>query len=148
MNAIDPDAYAGALTRWLQQHQGTLPQSLALDGKSIGNGKCGMIVTLCRHEDGRPVAMRAATGKKEDSEDSEVSEGRALLESDDVILSNKTVTLDPLHNKTPTLRGIVEKGGDYLVGTKDNTSERVKVCRGALHQQPPFRPKRRQPRTA
>lgn len=135
LNSIDPDAYASALTRWLQHHQGTLPQSLALDGKSIGNGKCGMIVTLCRHEDGRPVAMRAATGKKEDSE---VSEARTLLESDDVILANKTVSFDPLHNKAPTLRGVVEKGGDYLVGTKDNTSERVKVCRGALHQQPPF----------
>lgn len=135
MNKIDPDAYAEAITRWLQQNQGSLPQSLALDGKSIGNGKCGMIVTLCRQEDGRPVAMRAATGKKEDSE---VSEARALLSSEEVILVNKMVTLDPLHNKQDTLRVIAQKGGDYLVGTKDNTSDRVKASQAALQGVPPF----------
>jgi hypothetical protein len=97
-----------------------------LDGKSIGNGKCGMIVTLCRQDDGRPVAMRAATGKKEDSE---VSEARKLLQSEEVILANKIVTIDPLHNKQETLRSIVQKIGDYLVGTKDKTSDRVNAAR-------------------
>lgn len=135
MNKIDPDAYAEVLTRWLQQNQGSLPQSLALDGKSIGNGKCGMIVTLCRQEDGRPVAMRAATGKKEDSE---VSEARKLLQSEEVILANKIVTIDPLHNKQQTLRSIVQKGGDYLVGTKDNTSDRLKASQTALQGAPLF----------
>jgi hypothetical protein len=76
MNAIDPKAYAGALTAWLQAHSGIVPRSLAIDGKSIGDGKCGMIITLCRHEDGRPVAMIPATGEKEDSE---AGEARALL---------------------------------------------------------------------
>jgi Domain of unknown function (DUF4338)/DDE_Tnp_1-associated len=66
LNAIDPTAYSQALTAWLQANSGILPRSLALDGKSIGDGKCGMIITLCRHEDGRPVAMIPATGKKED----------------------------------------------------------------------------------
>jgi hypothetical protein len=61
---LDPEAYARALTAWLQANTGLLPRSLALDGKSIGAGKCGMIITLCRHEDGRPVAMIPATGKK------------------------------------------------------------------------------------
>jgi hypothetical protein len=68
MNALDPHAYAATLTDWLQAHSGILPRSLALDGKTIGDGKCGMIVTLCRHEDGRPVAMIPASGKKEDCE--------------------------------------------------------------------------------
>lgn len=67
MHKIDPKAYATALNQWLQTNAGILPRSLAFDGKSIGNGKCGMIITLCRHEDGRPVAMMPATGKKEDS---------------------------------------------------------------------------------
>ena len=35
-----------------------------------------MIITLCRHEDGRPVAMIPANGKKENCE---VSEARALV---------------------------------------------------------------------
>jgi hypothetical protein len=79
--------------------------------------------------------MRAATGKKEDSE---VSEARALLSSEEVILANKIVTIDPLHNKQNTLRVIAQKGGDYLVGTKDNTSDRVKASQAALQGVPPF----------
>ncbi|MEI7911875.1 MAG: hypothetical protein WCK77_19775 [Verrucomicrobiota bacterium] len=133
MNALDPHSYAHALTAWLQANAGILPRSLALDGKYIGDGKCGMIVTLCRHEDGRPVAMIPATGKKEDCE---VSEGRALLADPQVRLENAIVTADPLHNKEATLRVIVEKGGDYLVGTKANTSKRLQGVHDALKDTP------------
>jgi hypothetical protein len=133
MNDIDPKAYAAALTQWLQANTGILPRSLAIDGKSIGDGKCGMIITLCRHEDGRPVAMIPATGKKEDSE---VSEARALLADPQVRLENALITADPLHNKEPTLRGIVEKGGHYLIGAKGNTSNRFEAVEKALEGTP------------
>ncbi len=133
MNKIDPKSYAAALTAWLQANTGILPRSLAFDGKSIGDGKCGMIITLCRHEDGRPVAMIPATGKKEDSE---ASEARALLADPQVRLENALVTADPLHNKEPTLRVIIEKGGDYLVGTKGNTSARLEAVEKALENTP------------
>jgi len=117
----------------LQANSGILPRSLALDGKTIGDGKCGMIVTLCRHEDGRPVAMIPASGKKEDGE---VSEARSLLGSPQVSLENALITLDPLHNKQDTLRVIVEKGGDYLIGTKANTSKRLQGVEQALKDTP------------
>ncbi len=133
MNKIDPKAYAAALTGWLQANSGILPRSLAIDGKSIGDGKCGMIITLCRHEDGRPVAMIPATGKKEDSE---ASEARALLADPQVRLENALVTADPLHNKEPTLRVVIEKGGDYLIGTKGNTSKRLDTVEKALQDTP------------
>lgn len=133
MNAIDPKSYAAALTKWLQANTGILPRSLAIDGKSIGDGNCGMIITLCRHEDGRPVAMIPATGKKEDSE---ASEARALLADSQVRLENALITADPLHNKEPTLRVIVEKGGDYLIGTKGNTSKRLEAVEKALESTP------------
>ena len=133
LGAIDSSAYAHALTAFLQAHAGLLPRSLALDGKSVGNGKCGMILTLCRHEDGRPVAMTVAHGKKEDCE---VSEGRALLADSQVQLVNALVTADPLHNKTETLRIILDKGGDYLVGTKENTSKRLAGAKQALQDSP------------
>lgn len=133
MNAIDPKDYAAALTQWLQANTGILPRSLSFDGKSIGDGKCGMIITLCRHEDGRPVAMIPATGKKEDSE---ASEARALLASPHVCLENALLTADPLHNKESTLRVIVEKGGDYLIGTKGNTSNRLEAVEKAIEGTP------------
>src|ERR1035437_9821069 len=129
LGAIEPTAYARALTAFLQAHAGRLPRSLALDGKSVGNGHCGMIVTLCRHEDGRPVAMTVARGKKEDCE---VSEGRALLADPQVELVNALITADPLHNKQDTVRVILDKGGDYLIGTKENTSQRLAGARQAL----------------
>lgn len=131
--AVDPNAYARALTAWLQANTGVLPRSLALDGKSVGNGRCGMIITLCRHEDGRPVAMIPATGKKEDCE---VSEARALLADPQVELVNALITADPLHNKEATARVILEKGGDYLLGTKENTPRRLKGATRALEGSP------------
>jgi len=133
MNQLDPQEFAQVLTEWLQANQGTLPASLAIDGKSIGNGKAGMIITLCRHEDGRPVGLIPATGKKEDCE---VSEARALLQDPSVNLVNKTVTLDPLHNKFETLDTIVKKGGDYIVSTKENTSKRLESAQKALQDAP------------
>lgn len=89
-----------------------------------------MIITLCRHEDGRPVAMIPATGEKEDSE------ARALLASPQVKLEDALLTADPLHNKEATLRVIVEKGGDYLVGTKGNTAVRLGAVEKALGSTP------------
>ena len=131
--AVDPCAYARALTAWLQANAGVLPRSLALDGKSVGDGRCGMIITLCRHEDGRPVAMIPASGKKEDCE---VAEARALLADPHLELVNALITADPLHNKEATARVILEKGGDYLIGTKENTSKRLEGASRALENSP------------
>jgi hypothetical protein len=39
MNLLNPQDLAKVLTSWLQVNQGRLPASLALDGKSIGDGK-------------------------------------------------------------------------------------------------------------
>ena len=64
---MDPHALANALNRWLAVHRDKLPKSLALDGKDLGHG-LGAIVTLCRHEDGRPVAMESYSGAKDDCE--------------------------------------------------------------------------------
>ena len=77
--------------------------------------------------------MIPATGKKEDSE---VSEGRALLGSPEVNLAGSIVTVDPLHNKTETMRTIVRQGGDYIVGTKDNTSNRLEAAENTLQGTP------------
>ena len=44
MNLLSPQDFGKVLTSWLQANQGNLPASLALDGKSIGDGKAGMII--------------------------------------------------------------------------------------------------------
>jgi hypothetical protein len=92
-----------------------------------------MIVTLCCHEDGRHVAVIPASGKKEHCE---VSEARTLLSDQQVELVNALIRADPLHNKEATVRVILEKGGDYLIGTKANTSSYLEGSTEALKGSP------------
>ena len=92
-----------------------------------------MMITLCRHEDGRPVAMIPATGKKEDSEG---SEARALLADPAINPAGALITADPLHNKQATVRVIMEKGGDCLIGTKDTPPKRQEAAIDALRGTP------------
>lgn len=60
----------------------------------------------------------------------------ALLADPQVQLADALVTADPLHNKADTARVIVEKGGDYLIGTKENTSKRLAAAEQALRATP------------
>jgi hypothetical protein len=48
--ARGPAACACFLAAWLQAYSRLLPGNLALDCKNIGEGICGMIITLCRRE--------------------------------------------------------------------------------------------------
>jgi hypothetical protein len=43
-----------------------------------------------------------------------------------------------VHNKEATVRVILEKGGDYLIGTKANTSKRLEGSVNALKGSPFF----------
>ena len=65
-----------------------------------------------------------------------MSEARALLADPQVRLENALVTADALHNKQETMRVIAQKGGDYLIGTKGNTSKRHEATVEALRDTP------------
>lgn len=95
INGIDPQALAKELNAWLAVHQDKLPKSLALDGKDLGHA-LGAIVTLCRHEDGRPVAMASYSGKKDDCE---LPVAQELLIQSGAFLENATITSDALHTQ-------------------------------------------------
>jgi hypothetical protein len=113
--ALDLDALAHVLTRWLQAQAGRLPASLALDGKTIRD-HLGCIVSLVEHEDGAPVALIAAPNKGH-----ELPAGQKLLRSESVNLVGCVVTADPLHCQKETAQLITqEKGGDFVLGVKDN----------------------------
>ena len=45
------------------------------------HGEASHIITLCRHEDGRPVAMTVARGKKEDTSQRLAGATQALKET-------------------------------------------------------------------
>lgn len=95
INGVDPEVLARALNQWLAAHQDKLPKSLALDGKDLGHAM-GAIVTLCNHEDGRPVAMASYSGKKDDCE---LPVAQELLRQSGGLLENATVTSDALHTQ-------------------------------------------------
>jgi hypothetical protein len=113
--ALNLDALTGVLTRWLQSQAGFLPASLALDGKTIRD-HLGCIVSLVEHEDGAPVALIAAPHKGH-----ELPAAQKLLRSKAVNLLGCIVTADPLHCQKETAQIITQqKGGDYVLGVKDN----------------------------
>lgn len=127
---IGLDQLLELLTRWLTQHEGTLPRTLALDGKDLG-AQLGIIVSLVNttysgagarpglEHDGTPapvLAMAVASGKGH-----ELTAAQELLDREDVDLRGALLTADALHCQHATLHQIVAvKGGDYLVSLKDN----------------------------
>ena len=116
LTRMDAEAFAARLSQWLLARAGTLPQSLAMDGKMLRD-HIGLL-TLAQHEDGAPQAL-AVYDQKEGTERCEQTAAVALLESLPA-LDEKIVTADPLHCQRKTARVIVEKGGDYLLQIKGN----------------------------
>ena len=95
VNGADPEQLAAAFNQWLGVHQDKLPRSLALDGKDLGH-TLGAIITLCRHEDGRPVAMASYSGEKDDCE---LPVSQELIRQSSDLLENATITTDALHTQ-------------------------------------------------
>jgi hypothetical protein len=116
LTRLDAEAFATLLSQWLLTRAGSLPQSLAMDGKMIRD-HIGLL-TLAQHEDGAPQAL-AVYDQKEGTERCEQTTAAALLASLPT-LDGKLVTADPLHCQRKTARIIVEKGGDYLLQIKSN----------------------------
>ena len=132
---LDLDALARTLTLWLQEHAGTLPRNLALDGKDVRSG-LGMIVTLADVESGIPVALGPAPGKGH-----ELKKGQALLADSDVHLSGMTVTADALHCQTETAHLIAQtRGAEYVLQVKGNQPAVENVARFAVPESTPFLP--------
>jgi hypothetical protein len=117
LRQLDIDEFAAVLSGWLQQHSGTLPAALALDGKFIRN-TVG-IVCLADHETGIPRAMAKASKKEGEGEDCELKSAQLMIrnESD---LTDTVITADALHCQRQSARDIVERGGEFIIQVKDN----------------------------
>ena len=119
----------------------SLPETLAMDGKMIGD-IIGM-VSLVQTEDGDPVAM-AIMDQKEGTERCELKAAQKLI-TQLPDLENKTVTADPLHCQRQSARMIVEKGGNYLFQIKGNQPNLYKVAQQEVLASP-FYPSNPRPR--
>ena len=107
----------------------------AIDGKEIrgsietGARRGEAIVQAVRHECGEPAAQAYYSGEKE----SEVPTVRGLLARSG--LGAQKLSLDALHCKPQTLELIVNGGGRYLIGLKDNQKELKKQVVQAVQTQ-------------
>ena len=88
LKQIDAQKLSEVLNSWCQAHWGSLPKSLALDGKNIRNRVHQ--VTLAEHQGGSPVAMTITEDKGQ-----ELPAAQQLLKSSN--LENTVVTADALH---------------------------------------------------
>ena len=134
LTRLDPEAFAQTLSQWLSEQQDSLPQSLAMDGKMIGE-IIGM-VSLVDTDSGAPVAMKVMD-QKEGTERCELKAAQELI-SELPDLENKPVTADPLHCQKQSARMIVEKGGDYLFQIKGNQPNLYKVAQQETMASPPL----------
>lgn len=136
LSRMDPAAFAHLLTGWLAAQQGTLPGTLALDGKMI-HDLIGT-VSLVDVEDGSPVAV-AVMDQKEATTRCEMKVAQDLLRSLPS-LEGKTVTADPLHCQKDTARSIIDKDGNYLFQIKGNQPSLLELAR-IKPAESPFLPK-------
>jgi hypothetical protein len=114
---LDVDAFAESLSGWLNEHRGSLPAALALDGKFIKD-TVG-VVCLVDHETGVPVAMTKASKKEGDTGDCEMVAAKKMIENQSD-LSNTLITADALHTQRETAQQIVANGGEYILQVKGN----------------------------
>lgn len=155
LSIIDRGQILTLLTGWLTQHEGTLPRTLAIDGKDLGK-QLGTIISLinttgsaCEDpevnpgnaHDGThtpPVAMAVADGKGH-----ELKVAQELLTREDVDLRGAVITADALHAQHQTLHTIVaQKGADYVITLKDNQKTAHAYASNLLEEASPLLPSR------
>ncbi len=117
LKKLDVDLLAQTLSGWLLEHAGSLPVSLAMDGKFIRD-TVGL-VCLCDHETGIPQGMIIASQKKGDGDKCEMKASQTLI-SQMPSLENKEITADALSCQKRTGQLIYEKGGEFTIQIKDN----------------------------
>lgn len=125
LRQLDLDEFARMLSLWLQQHTGSLPAALALDGKFIRD-TVGL-VCLADHETGVPRSMAKASKKEGAGEDCEMKASQRMIRQQ-TSLTGTIITADALNCQKDTARDIVERGGEFILQVKDNQKT---VCRSA-----------------
>lgn len=121
--ALDPKAFSAVFRRWMQwltlrlDGQGS---HIALDGKTSrrsfdkSTGQPAIHTVSAWMSDGGLVLGQCKTGQKS-------NEIKAIPELLQVLdLSGATVTIDAMGCQTEIAKTIVDGGGDYLLGVKDN----------------------------
>jgi hypothetical protein len=132
---LDLVAFAQVLSAWLGRQAGSLPGSLALDGKMVRD-TIGL-VSLVDTETGAPRAMAPMSQKQGEGQRCEMKSAQDLLLRQ-TGLDGQLVSTDALHAQDQTARTIVESGGDYLVQLKGNRPTQRDIAKQKTRSSPPL----------
>lgn len=127
---LDPEAFAACFLSWTEAvrqcvsetaaEQGLQQRQIAIDGKTLrhsfehGNIQTAThMVSAWAHQSGLVLAQRKVDGKS-----NEITAVPELLTRLDI--AGCIVSMDAMHCQKETVRLIVERGGDYLLGLKGN----------------------------
>jgi hypothetical protein len=128
---LDLEAFVAVLNEWLQAQAGTLPRSLAMDGKVIRE-HLGCILSVVDQQEGVPLAATVAPGKGK-----ELAAGQQALAQMD--LAGQVVSGDPLHCQRKVAQLIVrDKGADYVLGIKGNQKKMLQYAKTLTQGQSPL----------
>ena len=136
LGQINPDTLAEYLSAWLRTQNGSLPGTLALDGKMFKS--IAGVISLVDAETGIPVSM-APMRHKEEGKDGELTCGRKTLNTAGG-LKGRTVTGDALHADATTSRTITNEGGEYVLQIKANQPSLHKTAKKLTKSAPLFAP--------
>lgn len=135
---LDLDAFARILGQWLQQQNGDLPASLAMDGKMVRD-TIG-VLSMADHETGVPMAMTRISRKAGEGKRCEMKSAATVIKNCKH-LDGKLITADALHCQKETAQDIGERGGDYLVQIKSNRKKLHQHAKKTMASASPLLPK-------
>src|SRR3954465_10901266 len=127
---IDPDAFEGCFTRWVQAWvRGVAREVVAVDGKTVRRSGSRRhdhgplhVVSAWASEHGLALGQRAVNGQS-----NEITAIPALLET--LHLEGCIVTLDAMGCQKDIAAQIRAKGADYLLGLKANHGRAFEAVR-------------------
>jgi hypothetical protein len=127
--ALDVGAFEAALSRWAEAVLGrpasaptSLPQTLALDGKSVrgsfdGLEKAVHLLSVMAHESRLTLAQTVVPHGGEDKTNEHKAALRLLK---GLVLQGRLITGDAMFCQRDFCQQVLDAGGDYLVFVKEN----------------------------
>ena len=144
LTQIKPEDFANCLNLWLGSNLGTLPRSLAIDGKWIRDQ--ALSLCLSEHETGAPVAVGFAEKKSKTDENKREGEQTVALKLyKETNLEGATITGDALNNNKPQAHAITQAGGHYFLQLKNENRHAYKAADRLAQEGSPLLPTQKNP---
>jgi hypothetical protein len=134
LKALDLAHVSELFAQWEQAHQGSLPRSLSLDGKSLGKGLGHLISMVISDGDAAGIPMAQATVDAGHEQAAVLK----ILRDPAVQIEGFTVTADALHCQEKQMCEVVNRGADFVFSLKNNQPTAFAYAQQQLATEPPL----------